>query len=222
MWRGKVTTMRKESRQAFVTPYFIIFILGLSLILALLGQFLLQDELQQAANDAHMVHIVNQQRTLSQKVSTFAQSIEASILSVDFQTRQHYKETLSSILIQWQQVHDSNTIRKSDGETIHLLGSLEPHYRTLLNASYTLLASINTPSHTSHAMITAPVQSILHEEPTYLRLVNTLITRYQQESDTRVVYLPYIDFIAFGGTAIVIGECLCFLFICRDRCIASS
>ncbi len=215
--------MRKESRQAFATSYFIyvyIFILSLSLILALLGQFLLQDELQRSANDAHIVHSVNQQRTLSQKVSTFAQSVEASILSTDFQTRQHYKETLSIILIQWQQVHDNNTVHKNNGETIHLLGSLEPHYHTLLNASYTLLASINTPSYTSHAMITAPVQSILHEEPTYLRLVNTLITRYQREAENSTRYLIYIAFIAFGGTAIVVVESFCLLFICRNRFIA--
>ncbi len=217
--------MRKESRSAvFVTRHFLymyIVLLSLSLILALLGQFVVRDTLQQSTNDAFIVHAVSQQRLLSQKVSTFAQSIASTLPDADFQTRQHYKETLSVTLLQWQQVHDRNSVRKSNGEASSLLNSLEPHYHSLLNASYTLLASINAPLHTSHAMITAPVQSILHEEPTYLRLVNMLLTRYQQKLESSSVYLLYIDFIAFGGTAIVVVESLCLLFICRDRFIAS-
>jgi hypothetical protein len=165
---------------------------------------------------------VSQQRLFSQKVSSLAQSIELTLPDTDFQTRQHYKETLSVTLLQWQQLHDSNPVRKNDGETISLLNSLEPHYHSLLNASYTLLASVNAPLHASHAMITAPVQSILHEEPTYLHLINMLLARYQRNLENSSVYLPYIDFIAFGGAGVVVVECIFLLFTWNRLCTVTQ
>ena len=199
--------MRREShRSVFVKQYLYIVVLGLSLALALLGQFALNDKARQSANDAHVFYLVSEQRLLSQTVSRSALVIEATILHTDQGTRQHYKELLSTTLARWQQLHDSSVVAKTDGETISLYSTLEPHYHSLLNASYSLLASINTPLQTSHAMIVTPVHSIFHEEPTYLHIINMLIMRYQRNLNKHALYLKCMDIIAITGIAIVIVE----------------
>jgi len=208
--------MGVASRQATLSirRFMTLYMVALSSIalLTILGQVLLLIALQQTSDDALIINVVGRQRTLGQEVSKAALAIEVSILKVNTQTRQHYKEALSSTLTQWRQAH--NELRNGDARLVassknspartRFFSTMEPHYLAILNASYTLLASINAPSPLSRAMIAASVQSIFHEEPMYLTLMNSIVTRYQYKVESHIFYLLYMEFVLPGITGVVL------------------
>ncbi len=213
---GNARTMSVASRQATLSihRFMTLYMVALSSIalLTILGQVLLLIALQQTSSDALIISVVGRQQILSQEVSKAALAIEVSILKANTQTRQHYKTKLSSTLTQWQQAHNElrngdtrlTASSKNSSAMIRFSSTMEPYYLAILNASYTLLASINAPSPPSRAMIAASVYSILHEEPTYLTLMNDMVTLYQYKVAFHLFYLLYIEFVLPDITAVVL------------------
>ncbi len=198
------------SIRRFMTLYMVT--LSSIALLTILGQVLLLIALQHTSGDARIINVAGRQRMLGQEVSKAALAIEVSILKANTQTRQHYKEKLSSTLTQWQQAHNElqngnarlAASSKNSPATTGFFSTMELHYLAILNASYTLLASINAPSPLSRAMIATSVQSILHEEPTYLTLMNNIVTHYQYKEAFHLFYLLYIEFVLPGITGVVL------------------
>ncbi len=189
-----------------------IFALSLLALLSIIGQVLVQVALQQAKNDAAVVNVAGRQRMLSQKLSKSALAIEIAIFNADTQSQQQYTAELRTTMAQWQQAHIGlqkgdvklGTPGKNSAEVLYLFATLEPHYRTILNASSSLLACINAPTSPSHTMIATSVHSILVEEPTYLTIMNTIVSQYQHEAEQRVAYLKNTEFFLLAVTFIVL------------------
>ena len=186
--------------------------LGLIALLSILGQGLIQVALQQASSDTSVVNVAGRQRMFSQKVSKAALNIEVAVLTNDALSQQQAAQELRSTLAQWQYEHTGllvgNTALGTPGNNssaiIHLFHTLEPHYRTMLNASTSLLACINAPTSPSRTMIATSVHSIITEAPTYLTLMNTIVLQYQHESDARINQLRKIEFILLAIMLVVL------------------
>ena len=180
-----------------------IFALSLIALLSIVGQVLVQDALQQAPNDTLVVNVAGRQRMFSQKVCKAALAIEVAVITADTPFQQQATEELRATLAQWQYEHTGllvgdatlGTPGKNSSEVIHLFNTLEPHYRTMLNASTSLLASVNAPTPPSRTMIATSVHSILTEAPTYLTIMNTIVLQYQHESEARINQLRTVEYI---------------------------
>ncbi len=182
----------------------LLYIVALSLIalLSIMGQVLVQNALQQAPNDTRLINVAGRQRMFSQEISKAALAIEVAVLTKDTSAEQHYTLELRTTIAQWQyadkrlQVGDAalGTPGKNSTEVIRLFAQLEPHRRTILNASTSLLACVNAPTPPSPTMIATSVHSILVEEPTYLTIMNTIVLQYQHESEARINYLRNIEY----------------------------
>ncbi len=186
--------------------------LGLIALLSIGGQVLVQNTLQQAKSDAAVVNVAGKQLMLSQKLSKSALAIELAFINTDVQSQQRYVAELRSTMAQWQQAHIG--LQKGDAELgtpgnnstdiMHLFSLLQPHYSAISNASSSLLTSMNTPTHLSRTIITASVQSILREEPTYLTIMNTIVSHYQYEAEKRVTYVKNTELLLLSVTLIVL------------------
>ena len=86
------------------------------------------------------------------------------------------------------------TSSKNSAKVTQLFAQLEPHQRTIFNASTSLLASINATTQPSPTMIATSVHSILVEEPTYLTIMHTIVLQYQYESEARINYLRNVEY----------------------------
>ncbi len=194
----------------------ILYILALSLIalLSIIGQVLIQSVLLQAPSDASVINVAGRQRMFSQKVSKAALAIEVAVITKDTLSQQQATEELRSTIAQWQAEHAElligdaalGTPDKNSPKILHLFNLLDPHYRTMLNASSSLLASLNAPIPPSHAMIAASVHSILVEAPTYLTIMNTIVSQYQYESNARIKQFRNVEYTLL---AIMLAALLC-------------
>lgn len=193
----------------------LLYIVALSLIalLSIVGQVLVQVALQQTSGDVLIVNVAGKQRMLSQKLSKAALTIEIAVITSDGPSLQHSTQELRTTLAQWRQGHeglrDGNAMLGTSGnnsaEVTRLFIALEPQYRTIFNASSSLLTSINASAPPSRAMIAASVHSILAEEPTYLVLMNTIVSQYQHEAEDRVKHLKSNEAILLAITLVVLA-----------------
>ncbi len=192
----------------------VLYIVALSLIafLSIIGQVLVQGALQQAPNDTLLVNVAGRQRMFSQKISKAALAIEVAVITNDALAEQYYTAELRTTIAQWQQAHKAlqvgdaalGTPGKNSAKVIRLFAQLEPHRRTIFNASTSLLACVNAPTPPSPTMIATSVHSILSEEPTYLTIMNTIVLQYQHESEARIKYLRNIEFILLAIMLVVL------------------
>ena len=192
----------------------ILYIVALSLIalLSIIGQVLVQGALQRATNDTLVVNVAGRQRMFSQKISKAALAIEIAVITKDISAEQHYTTELRTAIAQWQQAHKGlqvgdatlGTSGKNSAEVIRLFAQLEPHQRTIFNASTSLLACINAPTPPSPTMIATSVHSILEEEPTYLTIMDTIVLQYQHESEARIEQLRNIEYMLLAIMLVVL------------------
>jgi len=188
--------------------------LGVLALLAVLGQAFVQGALQQTANDAALINSASRQRMLSQKISKSVLAIELANMQKNAQARRHYVTELRTTLIQWREAQQGlqddavppGIVGKNSAVVKRLFATLEPHYLALFNASSTLLVCFNAARSPSKAMIAAPVQSVLAEEPLYLVTMDNIVAQYQHEAEGRVQYLTGIELLLLVVTVGV----LCF------------
>ena len=189
-----------------------IFALSLIALLSIIGQVLVQIALQQAESDAAIVNVAGRQRMLSQELGKSALAIEITFINKDAASENSYIAELRTTIAQWQQAHTGlqngdakpGVPGNNSAEVVHLFAALEPHFRTISNASTSLLACINAPFPPSRTMIATSVHSILAEEPTYLTIMNAIVSQYQHEAENRIVHLKNTEFFLLAVTLIVV------------------
>ncbi len=190
--------------------------LGAIMLLAILGQALVQVILARQSSDARVITLAAQQRTLSERITTDALAIQ---VIEDAQARDLYASDLSSTLFQWQ--HTQFALQNGDAalglpgnnspEVTALFADVAQNYNALYDAATTLLEVIASrpPDLSSDApdisLIVAPyTYRILLAEPGFVDGMDKIVAQYQTEAESRVAGLKILEIVLLATMALVV------------------
>ncbi len=182
-------------------------------LLALLCQIVMQIELQQHLNDAHLINMASNQRMLSQEVSKTVLEIVTSTTAID---RAYRVNALKEILVEWQQVQNSlqhgdaklGLSGKNSAEISHLFQVVTPSFTTIVRAGEQVIV-LAVQNGTSGRIsqkddIHASVQIILNTDPKFLIAMESIVAQYEQEAVQHTALMQETELVLFLVTIFVL------------------
>jgi signal transduction histidine kinase len=182
-------------------------------VLAVLGQIVVQLSLAEQSSDARVINIAALQNTLSERMCKAALAI---IVGTEEDARGPYVRELRDDVAQWQSTQIA--LQRGDPalglpgqnspQVDHLFAQIAPSFNTMLDGATQILITIdNAPPvqlPTTPALIPAlvpQVQRILSAEPDFVVGMNVIIAQYQREAEGRVARLQIVE---WGLLAVVL------------------
>ena len=182
-------------------------------LLSLLCQVVMQTELQQHLNDAHLINIAGRQRMLSQELSKIVLEIVMSTSATD---RASHVNILKGILAEWQQTQNGlqqgdaklGLSGKNSSEVRHLFHIITPSFTTIMYAGeqVAVLAARNRTagSISPKDALYASVQTILTTEPKFLADMENIVAQYEQETVQHTTLMQETELVLFLVTLFVL------------------
>ena len=182
-------------------------------LLSLLCQIVMQIELQQHLNDAHLINVASRQRMLSQELSKTVLEIVISTTTID---RASHVNVLKGILIKWRYVQ--NGLQHGDAklglsgnnssEVRHLFQAITPSFTTMMHAGEQVVAQA-TQNQTDGSVspkdaLYAFVQTILTAEPEFLTDMESIVAHYEQEAVQHMELMQETELVLFLVTLFVL------------------
>jgi signal transduction histidine kinase/DNA-binding response OmpR family regulator len=183
--------------------------LSLVALLSVLGQMLIQRQLQRQESDAHVVNVAGRQRMLSQKLSKAALAMQLASIRDD--QRQRVAE-LEAVRQLWSNSHErlwrgdsSLGLQGENSRAVQgLFSQVEPSYQAMLTSVDQLLADARRPRAAS-ADFRPYVALILANEDAYLRSMDAVVSQYDQEAKERVGNLRKLELSLLALTLLVLA-----------------
>jgi hypothetical protein len=182
-------------------------------LLALLGQIMMQIEIQQHMNDAHIIDVASRQCMLSQKLSKTVLEIVISATATD---RASHVSDLKGVLVEWQRAHYGlqhgdarlSLSSKNSPEVTQLFQTITPSFTTIMNASEQV-ARVASQKQTAGSNVhsdalSAFVHTILITEPEFLRIMERIVARYEQEAVQHMASVQVTALVLFLVTLCVL------------------
>ncbi len=182
-------------------------------LLALLCQIVMQIELQQHLNDAHLINIASRQRMLSQDLSKTVLEI---VMSTTVPDRASHVKALKGILVEWGQVQNGlqhgdaklGLSGKNSTEVDHLFHVITPSFTTMMYAGeqVVVLATRNRidGSISPKDALYASVQTILMTDPEFLADMENIVAQYEQEAVQHTALMQETELVLFLVTLFVL------------------
>lgn len=205
----------------------ILYIAALSLVacLSIAGQVLIQISLRNQLNDSTVVNIAGRQRMLSQKIAKASLKLKNATSESEFLAA---KQELLGATSLWKRSHQAlqhgdprlGLPGNNSGQITRLFESINPHYRAIATAVERSLASQGWQDRPAEMDRLAAV--IQENEAPFLQGMDRIVFQYNQEAQTRVATLQWIEISLLLTTLVVL--CLEGWFIFRPavRRIRSS
>ncbi len=182
-------------------------------LLALLRQVVVQIELQEHLNDAHLINVAGRQCMLSQELSKTVLEIVVSTTNTE---RTQHVNTLKGILAAWQQAQSGlqqgdaklGLSGKNSAEVSHLFKAITPSFTTMMHAGeqVAVLAVQSQPNESALQKddMYASVQIILNAAPEFLSDMGDIVAQYEQEAVQHTALLQETELVLFGVTLFVL------------------
>jgi two-component system, NarL family, sensor histidine kinase DegS len=194
------------------------YILALSMIIlvAIIGQVLIQRHLQSQDSDSRVVNLAGTQRYKSQWI------VKMSLLLYHGMNHNFYPDkadTLQHVLQQWKLVHnglqhgsDSLGLPGSNSaEVKKMFAAIDPYFRTIADNVTTLIACA-TASDAVKADCLLSIDAILASEATFLRMMDEIVFQYDREAKAKVTTLSRLEYVLLAITITVILLEIWFIF----------
>jgi signal transduction histidine kinase len=203
-------------------------------VLGILGQIIVQVNIQQLSRDTHVIDVAALQRTLSERLSKAAL---ATLEAPDSATQSTYVDELLSVLPQWEQSHLA--LQQGDAtlglpshnspEIVRLFAQIAPNFNAMQDAATKVAVAYETqppvalPTTPSLASRIAPdVHQILIAEPGFISGMDAIVAQYQSEADDRVNRLQVIEWTLLGVELLVLVLLIVLVFRPTTRYVGQS
>lgn len=188
-----------------------LYIIALSAVAALsiAGQVVVQFSLVQQTNDARVINLAGRQRMLSQRISKAALALVASV----GEQRREYADELRSALALFRQSHrglqegDASLGLPGDNspEVAAMFARLNPPFERIVGATEQLLAQYDSSAQGPAAHFDQSSSRLLSEEAAFLAEMDRIVFRLDQEAETRVARLRWLEAILLICTLVVLA-----------------
>lgn len=194
------------------------YVLALSIIVlvAVIGQILIQRHLHKQDSDSRVVNLAGTQRYRSQSIT------KASLLLYHDMKHEHYPDqilALEKLLGEWRRAHyalqkgdaeldlpgdNSNTVRE-------MFRELEPYFLGIYESAHTIM-DYKKGTHNDMAAVQNAIQGLLENEYRFLQKMDQIVFQYDHEAKAKVATLSRLEFILLAVSIIVILLEILFVF----------
>ncbi len=196
--------------------------LGAIALFTIGGQFFIQRYLNSQIDDSRIINISGRQRMLSQKLSK--EILLLSYIKNDPSKKQHIHELEATIEL-WRQSHEALTQYnesiqkeyKDSTEIRKMFTVLEPNFQIIYQNSLKALDQIKADT-INHAMLKPHLDTIILNEPLFLKQMDAIVFQYDKEAQQKVSSLKRIEYLLFGLIILI----LIFEFFLLFRPVALS
>jgi two-component system, NarL family, sensor histidine kinase DegS len=194
------------------------YILALSVIatVAIIGQILIQDHLQNQRDDSRVVNVAGKQRMLSQKIS------KSLLLLAHRQPgdRQSLMKTLRSSVKLWRisqegLLHGNDSLHlpgMNSAEVAQMFSDIKPHFEAMLNNATEVLNTLEKDSTISYEQIRTNIDEVLAHETDFLTGMEKIVFQYDSEAHAKVTKLSQLEYFLLGVSVFVIILEILFIF----------
>ena len=185
-----------------------LYVIALSAValLSLVGQLLIQVFLNSLLDDSHVVNIAGRQRMLSQRLSKAALLLcGPQIFQVDIKRN---SEDIKEIITLWESSHEGlkNKNLQTDGRNYTVRNSakidsmfreIDPIFRIILSNAKLINRNIEKPVENQQEFLRTPLNQILTNERSFLKIMDKIVFQYDLESRERVDNTKKIELFLF-------------------------
>ncbi len=213
---GKLTFNRFSKLGAWY-----IFALSIIATVAIVGQFLIQDHLQDQLSDSRVINLAGQQRYKSQWI------VKMSVLLYTDIDHQHFPDKihpLEDLLEQWKEGHYGlkhgseklNLPAENSDQVIRMFQELEPYFINVYNSAKHIV-DYQKGNPKDIAELNQTINKLLDNETLFLRKMDQIVFQYDSEAREKVSTLSKLEYILlFISIAVILLE---ILFVFRPTTI---
>jgi len=189
--------------------YLYLFALGCIALVIVLSQLLIQRSIGRQQYDARVINIAGRQRMLSQKITKVALKIRQET----GQQSSNYEELTQAVEL-WKQSHEGllngDPSLGLSGENsqiiIDMFEVIEPNFNAIYQSVLSIIQKQDPQT------IDADVETILINENDFLKGMNAIVFKYDQEASEKVMNLKNTELFLFLGSLLIIVLELLFVF----------
>jgi two-component system, NarL family, sensor histidine kinase DegS len=194
------------------------YIMALSIIIlvAVVGQFLIQRHLHSQVSDSRIVNMAGTQRYKSQWI------VKMSLLIYNDMDDHHFPDkaaTLETLLAEWKQVHHGlqygdPTIQlpgENSEKILAMFKDVDPYFQKIYNSAIELVKYSRSPQRDQTAFDSA-IKNILENEAPFLVRMNDIVFQYDHEAKDKVSTLSRLEFVLLIVSIVVILLEIIFVF----------
>jgi len=195
------------------------YILALSVIVtvAIIGQILIQNHLNNQLSDSHEINVAGRQRMLSQRIT------KCALLLKPVQDEAERKEIIAemkSALNTWaisheglQQGNDSMHLPGENSATVvSMFTHINAHHEAMKSSASALIATLSKDSQASYDLLYPQVETILQHQDDFLTGMNDIVFQYDAEARQKVATLSTLEYALLLVSVIVILLEIFFVF----------
>lgn len=195
------------------------YILALSVIvsIAIIGQVLIQNHVEDQLSDSHVINVAGRQRMLSQRITKCALLIKPVQDETD---RVAIANELDSALQLWANSHTGlqygnpklDLPGNNSTSVKQMFESINVHHEAVKkNASFLVEKLMQDPL-TDYDMLAAAIDTILAHQDDFLDGMNEIVFQYDAEAREKVMTLSKLEYILLGISIVVILLEIFFVF----------
>jgi len=191
-----------------------LYLLALSTValLCIVGQLIVQHNIDQQSMDSQLINIAGRQRMLSQKITKLALILQTN----PSQSAQHIRtDELRLALSTWELTHQRllandtalQPSNRNSPEVQRLFDDVLPHFEAMTFSAHQILFA-----EANHRLTEIFVERLLNHEDAFLQAMESLVAQYQREAEERVSRLHQLELFLLIMTLIVLALEALFVF----------
>jgi len=206
---GTISLDRQVSRRQI--RFYILALLTLG-VLAVVGQLLIQNFLNDSVSDAHVVNIAGRQRMLSQRLAKTA--ILLTYPQIYQPNAEQYHQNFGEIISLWSDCYTGlkngrlkkeAVIRVKNSPKIDsMFRDLDPTFTVIFENAHLIHQNITIPERNTNEQNLGALRQILANETMFLKKMDTIVSQYDWEAQQRVSRLKNTESWLFLLTILVL------------------
>lgn len=195
------------------------YILALSVIvsIAIIGQLLIQNHVEDQLSDSHVINVAGRQRMLSQRITKCALLLKPVQEEV---ARISIANELDSALRLWASSHTGlqfgdanlNLPGNNSPEVKLMFGTINSHHEAVKKNASFLVEKLNQDPLIDYDVLSPAIETILAHQDDFLDGMNKIVFQYDVEARAKVMTLSKLEYILLGVSIVVILLEIFFVF----------
>jgi len=195
------------------------YILALSVIatVSIIGQFLIQNHLENQLSDSHVINVAGRQRMLSQRITKCALLLKAGQGGGE---REAILNELKTSLHTWiiahnglQQGNDSMHLPGNNSAEVRAMFDQINEHHTAIRESAALISNkLRNNLNVSYDSLEAPIHTILQHQHAFLDGMNQIVYQFDSEAKQKIARLSKLEYALLVISIVVILLEILFVF----------
>jgi signal transduction histidine kinase len=195
------------------------YIMALSVIatVSIIGQFLIQNHLDNQLSDSHVINVAGRQRMLSQRITKCALLLKPV---QDSSERVEILDELKGALHLWTISHNglqsgNDSLRlpgKNSAAIAAMFGRINAHHLAIRQSAATLIMELSKDPDVSYETLGASIDTILENQREFLDGMNLIVFQYDHEAKLKIHRLSTLEYVLLIISIVVIILEILFVF----------